>query len=531
MHSSVLIESRLPCPLCNSSDAYHKYSDGHGYCFSCNQYTPAEGGTNVLVSDGPATYEFLPWRGIARETMARYGVKTKIDREGKPISIGFPYANGSFKIRWLDRKDFYSEGDISKAGLFGKNLFSAGSHRFVTLTEGEADALSLYQVCRSPVVSVQSASSALRDCIADRSWLNSFERVYLAFDADAPGRSAAREVARLFDYNKVFQVKFTKRKDANAYLEAGEADELLNIWNNAKKYVPENVVSSFSEFKDILNAEEPPSISFPWPKLNSMTYGMRMGESVLITAQEKVGKTELMHAIEHHILKETDYNVAAIFIEEPKRRHLQAVAGIEIGKQIRLPDSGVTDDQTYDALKVALRRDDRLYVYSHFGSDDPDVLLDTIRFLVTACDCRVVMFDHISMAVSGLAGDDERRALDYLSTRLEMMVKELGFLLIFVSHVNDDGKTRGSRYISKVADVRIDLSRDLQSGDERTRNSLLLTLAFSRFSSESGPAGTLLFDPVTGRFTQLSSFAEAGNEQQQTFGYADNRGNQNVVYH
>jgi len=67
--------------------------------------------------------------------------------------------------------------------------------------------------------------------------------------------------------------------------------------------------------------------------------------------------------------------------------------------------------------------DDRLFLYSHFGSDEPDIFLDTVRFLVTACQCGVVIVDHITMVCSGLSGEDERRALDYISTRLEMMVR------------------------------------------------------------------------------------------------------------
>ena len=35
------------------------------------------------------------------------------------------------------------------------------------------------------------------------------------------------------------------------------------------------------------------------------------------------------------------------------------------------------------------------------------------------------------MAVSGLGDEDERKALDYISTRLAMMVKELDFALLF----------------------------------------------------------------------------------------------------
>jgi hypothetical protein len=96
-----------------------------------------------------------------------------------------------------------------------------------------------------------------------------------------------------------------------------------------------------------------------------------------------------------------------------------------------------------------------------------------------------------------LGGDNERRALDYLATQLEMMVKELDFSLIAVSHVNDDGLTRGSRAISHVADIRIDLSRDIQSADPVVRRTMQMTVSKNRFCGRTGPAGTLLFDPET----------------------------------
>jgi len=35
-----------------------------------------------------------------------------------------------------------------------------------------------------------------------------------------------------------------------------------------------------------------------------------------------------MHSIEHQLLTETDDAIGAIFLEEPKRRHLQAIAGL-----------------------------------------------------------------------------------------------------------------------------------------------------------------------------------------------------------
>jgi len=494
---SEVTELHKPCPDCGSSDALCTYDDGHSYCFSCLNYTPPQGAM-IGLSD-LFSYEYLPYRGITDDTMRFFDVKTKINSEGKPVSMGFKYPNDAYKIRTLDKKGFYTQGEIGKAHLYGRDRFAASPRKTITICEGELDALSLYQVLRSPVVSVKSASTAGTDVAVERSWLNEFERVYLAFDGDEAGRRAAAAVAKHFDPNKVYQVRFPGggRKDANDYLRHGERDELAQLWYNAKRYLPEQIVSDFTEFEKILHEVPRTGVNYPWPTLNYMTYGIRTGESVLITAQEGVGKTEVMHAILHNLLTSTSAAVGSIFLEEPKKRLLQAIAGIDLRGPVHLPDSGVSDDQTFEALRRVVQVDDRLHVYSHFGSDDPEVILDTIRFLVSARMCRYILLDHITMVVSGLGGDNERRALDYLSTRLEMMVKELDFALIVVSHVNDDGLTRGSRNISKIADMRIDLSRDIKSADPIVRRTTHLMISKNRFCGRTGPAGTLLFDPET----------------------------------
>jgi twinkle protein len=308
---------------------------------------------------------------------------------------------------------------------------------------------------------------------------------------------AAHGVARLFDFNKVYLVKFTKRKDANEYLENGEGDELRRIWWNSKRFIPEGIISSFSEFEKILKDPTKVGVSYPFPTLTGMTYGIRLGESVLVTAQEGVGKTEFMHSVEYHLLKETNDNVGAIYLEEGKQRHLQAIAGQHLKAPCHIPDGGVSSDEAYSALVAAVGRDERLHIYSHFGSDDPEILLDRIRFLVSACACRYILLDHLTMCVSGSGVEDERRTLDYLSTHLETMVKDLQFALIVVSHVNDAGQTRGSRYISKIADIRIDLHRDITNVDPSVRNTTVFTISKNRFCGKTGYAGKAVFDPVS----------------------------------
>ena len=482
---------------CGSSDAYFLYGDGHGHCFSCGyHYFPNKG--FIDLSD-TFTYEYLDYRGISAATYRRYNAKTKVNAEGKPVSIGYPHREPEvFKVRSLEEKKFYYVGEV-KRGCFGVDKFVAGSNQNLIITEGYEDALSCNEVCRCPAISVQSSGTAAADCAVDRAFINSFDRIYLAFDADERGREAAASVAKLFDYSKVYELKFPggKLKDANDFLQQGQRDDLLNVFRNAKKYLPDSIISSFADFKKIIAEVPKVGIPYPFPTLTYMTYGIRTGETVLITAQEGIGKTEVMHAIEHQILRETKDAVGAIFLEEPKRRHLQALAGIHLQRPVHLPDCGVEDDTIFEAVQKVIGDDDRLHIYSHFGSDDPEHILDTIRFLVSARGCRYILLDHITMVVSGLGGENERRALDYLSTRLEMMVKELDFALILVSHVNDDGLTRGSRNISKICDIRINLHRDVLNNDPIIRRTTNVVVGKNRFCGRTGPAGQLLFDPAT----------------------------------
>ena len=123
--------------------------------------------------------------------------------------------------------------------------------------------------------------------------------------------------------------------------------------------------------------------------------------------------------------------------------------------------------------------------------------IDKIRFLVSACECPYVFLDHITMVVTGLADQDQTKALDYLSTKLAMMVEDLNFGLVFISHVNDEGLTRGSRNISKIAHTWIHMDRDVTAGNEISKNTTHLTIRKNRFAGRTGPAGRLIFDPDT----------------------------------
>ena len=498
---SKLIRSHLPCPTCGSSDALSEYDDGHKFCFSCNEYF--HGDTHLThetsSDDFEYTYQYIPTRGLTAATMEKFNILTKVDPNGVPVAHGYTYPNGAVKIRDLLKKDFRSKGDMSNATLFGKDRFQSGSSRGITICEGELDAASVYQLLGSkyPAVSVRSASSARKDCAAEFEYLNSFENIYLCFDGDEPGQRACAEVAGLFNFNKVFHVKLDKYKDANDYLVHGAEKEFLSTWHNSQKFLPEGIISSFSEFDEILKQEKATSVaSYPWATLQDLTKGIRYGEVVLLTAMEGVGKTEIFRGLEYHLLQTTDANIGVIHLEEGKQRFLLGLAGYDL-KTAAHHDPYLSFEDKSAAMKRAIRNDNRLHYYSHFGSDDPDIILDSIRFMAGACECKFIFLDHITMLVSGNADGDERRVLDYISTKLAQMVEELDFCLFLISHINDDGKTRGSRNISKIADLHVQLVRDLDSSDPIVRNTTNLLVKKNRFAAQTGPGGALYFDKET----------------------------------
>lgn len=462
--------------------------------------------------------------------MERYGVRTKIIN-GKPFALGFVYPNGATKVRKLEgpkHEAFYSVdnkaegslGYISKAGLFGKDKFASSGAKYVTITEGELDALSLAQVLgpKSPVVSVQSSGTARRDCVLDWDWLNAFERIYLAFDGDEPGQRAAREVAALFDYDKCYHVRFERHKDANEYLQAGEAEELNRIWWNSRRFAPEGVDSTLDKFKELMLQRPTRGASYPFPTLNAMTYGIKpdQGEVILLKALEGVGKTKILHMMQHSLLKETsdDTGVGIIHLEESKGDLLRALVGIETGIPLVLPGQTISQNEVDDSLDRLVRKDDRLHVLDYPGSNDPELLLDTVRFLVVARHCRYVFVDTLSMVFSGGAEKDERLAIDHFITKVVKLARELSFACIITAHLNTQGLTRGSTYPDKACHTVIVAERNVKGVDptdghlisEEEKNTINLWLIKNRLGQKTGPAGKLIFDPRTFTLEEKDAF-------------------------
>jgi twinkle protein len=535
-----------PCPLCDSSDAVGINKDRSAKCFSCDEFMPnyddASKGKDMevnkikplvqqqqQVNDIAGTYSALTDRKIKLETAKKYGVKAQHDLQGRVTKHFYPYYNGhelsATKCRNVNDKGFFLQGTYSDTGLFGQQLFKSG--KYITITEGECDAMAAYELLGSKwaVVSIKrGAAGAVRDIKESLEFFDDFENIIIAFDNDKAGKEASTKVARLFKPSKARIMTLpTGCKDPNDMLRQNKHKQFTEAWWSAKTYTPSGVINVSEQREKFHNREKKESVPYPYEGLNKKLYGMRQGELVTLTGGTGLGKSSVTREIEHWLINQTKDNVGIIALEEDWRRTIDGILSIEANArlyidQVRERYSKEELDKLFDILYDGQNKN-RVWVHAHFGANELDEIFSKIRFMIIGCGCKWVVVDHLHMLVSASTEGDERRTIDSIMTKLRSIVEETGAGLILVSHLRRiDGNKghengievnlshlRGSQSIAQLSDCVLALERNQQSDDHQESQTTKVRVLKSRYTGDVGMACHLLYDNETGRLKEVSN--------------------------
>ena len=465
----------------------------------------------------------IPDRRINLATAQRYGVTVEYGTDGQIVKHHYPYhdkdtgvAIGT-KVRIVDNKSFYATGGFDNAGLFGQQAFKSGG-KYITVTEGEADALAVNEMFdgKWPVVSIRSgAAGAAKDIKANLEWLETFENVVICFDNDKVGQEAARSVLDLFTPNKAKNVCLPM-KDAGDMLKARKVQDFVKEWWNAKTYQPDGIVAGKDTWDMIIKQSNVKSIDYPWACLNEYTHGFRRQELVTITSGSGMGKSQIVRELEHYLLGATEDNIGILALEEDIPKTALGIMSIEANKQLHL-DKTVTQEEKKGYWDRTMGSG-RVFMFDHWGSTSEDNLLGRIRYMAKGLDCKWIILDHLSIVVSDQDNGDERKAIDSIMTNLRKLVQETGVGLFLVSHLRrpsgakaheDGGKIslgelRGSAAIAQLSDIVIGLERDQQHADPEIRNTTCVRVLKNRFVGLTGPACYLYYDKESGRMIETN---------------------------
>jgi twinkle protein len=201
-----------------------------------------------------------------------------------------------------------------------------------------------------------------------------------------------------------------------------------------------------------------------------------------------------------------------MMLEENTRRTALGLMGLVVNKPLHQDRDGVTEEQLRAAFTATLGTN-RLYLYDHFGSTDIDNLLNKVRYMAKGLNCGWIILDHLSIVVSALEGNDERRMIDRAMTLLRTLVEETGIGLLVVSHLkrpegrgHEEGahtslsQLRGSHAIAQLSDIVIGLERDQQ--DPEKADQTTVRVLKNRFSGDTGETGVLFYNKATGRLNE-----------------------------
>ncbi len=499
-----------------SQAAVHHYERGDGQVISIQQKPKRSLEMTGVVAA-------IPDRRINEATAKRYGVTVEYGTDGQIVKHHYPYHDKDTgavigtKVRAVETKNFYATGGFDNAGLFGQQAFKSGG-KYITITEGEADALAVNEMFdgKWPVVSIRSgAAGASKDIKANLEWLETFDNVVICFDSDKAGQEAARSVLDLFTPNKAKNLELSM-KDAGDMLKARKVQDFVKEWWNAKSYRPDGIVAGNETWDMIIKQSDVKSIDYPWACLNEYTHGFRKQELVTITSGSGMGKSQIVRELEHYLLGATEDNIGILALEEDIPKTALGIMSIEANKQLHL-DKSVSQEEKKGYWDNTLGSG-RIFMFDHWGSTNEDNLLGRIRYMAKGLDCKWIILDHLSIVVSDQETGDERKAIDSIMTNLRKLVQETGVGLFLVSHLRrpsgakaheDGGKIslgelRGSAAIAQLSDIVLGLERDQQHADPEIRNTTCVRVLKNRFVGLTGPACYLYYDKESGRMIETN---------------------------
>jgi twinkle protein len=409
----------------------------------------------------------LPSRELRLESLEYFGYRVGLSMsDGQtPEIIYRPYTfDGvfrSYKAKVLSNKKTWSIGDQKEVDLFGwSQAIHTGNQRLI-ITEGEEDAVAMYQMIRDynqntqyadmipAVVSLaHGASAAVRDLSRLSNKIRMyFKEIVLAFDMDEVGQDWANRV--ISEALPEAKLALLPAKDANACLLEGRSKACVKavLWNSIK---PKNThIVRGSELRE--KAKQRPEWGKPWPfeGLTRLTRGRRRGETIYFGAGVKMGKSELVDTIAKQIIVVDNLPCFLAKPEQDPARTYKMLVGKAAGRIFHDP-SIEFDEEAFEKAEPLIG--DKALIVDSYQFVGWDNLKDDLRYAAVAEGVEDAIIDPVTSFTAGMSSSETNEFLNGFAAELAAMSKDLNFTAYIFCHLKapDNGPTheRGGQVLS-----------------------------------------------------------------------------------
>lgn len=505
-----------------------------------------EGSRNEKVEKSPeeiaaalaevAEYPFkaLTSRAINLAVAERFGVRVAVSEQdgSTPVQHYYPKCVDGmitgYKIRNLEFKAFWAIGKATGCDFFGMEQAQLGDvyTRKLFIFEDELSAMSGFQalvqhstatIKPACVALADGAGSAASQIARNQAFVSRFEEVVVCMDNDDAGEEAVRKVRSMLPHVKVARIpKGLKKdgspiKDANDLLMENRSLELANALRyNAAKESPAGASTVADCLEDAMKKPEW-GMSYPWPGLTELTFGLRIGDVIAIGGGVGGGKTLIAHELSAHLINEHKQKVGVFMLEETPGNTLKNIAGKSANIPFHRPDAEFDPDLLRNEI---LKYDGSLFLYKNFGQNDWEDIKRCIRFWVVEHGVKFIFLDNITALVSHLTATEINTEVAKISVELAGLCNELEFTCFIFSHLNppkggapheEGGQVQevqftGSRGLMRFSQLILGFERNKQ-GEGDDKNLSQIRVLKDRYFGQTGIIPTK-YDPNTGRLTQ-----------------------------
>ena len=347
--------------------------------------------TAIAENDGEEEEEKLSLEDEERE---------KINRE-----LG-PWMTRRIKARSIDSKaNQRLDPPGGGWGLFGWHTVPSSTKELV-LTEGEYDAMAVYQATGRAAVSLPNGCRSLPVEILPL--LERFDKIVLWCDNDGPGQEGAEQFARKIGLGRCVLVRPpgpNAPKDANDALREGhDLEELIQ----RAQVVPHENILTFSEIREqviheICNPHEYAGTQISsLPTLTNILKGVRRGEMTVITGPTGSGKTTFLSQLSLDFAEEGVNCLWGSF--EVKNTKLMLKLLRQFARE-PLPKSHDLLSADGDAKEILEGIADRfselpLHFMRFHGGSEVDDIVDAMEYAVYVHDVEHIILDNLQFMMN-----------------------------------------------------------------------------------------------------------------------------------
>lgn len=403
----------------------------------------------------PEALEYFRKRGISEQTLKMNQIGGKITRfssrdEADCLVLAFPYIKDKIvNVQFRAEDKRFKMAPKAEVCMYGfQNMVTDGvvNYSRLYITEGQVDALSLYETGFQNVMSVPNGSPFEEEGKAKRnppmefledpdfvSLMSSISEVVFVTDTDYQGRRLREELAKRLGVDKCYKVSYPSDcKDANDVLVKHGPQALVDCLLSPSPMI--DGLCQISDLEDSLlqfYAEGlTGGISTGIQELDEV-FTLGEGQLVVVTGTPESYKSVFVENIAVNIAVNYGYHTAIYSPEsQPVQMQIARMCSMHNGLKFGEPDDH--DRMPYQDFKKSYEFLNKHITFMQPPNHTLDELLDLYQVSILANGTKVCILDPYSKI--NWEGDDEHKFIRTMLNRLGAFAVKNKIIMILVAH-------------------------------------------------------------------------------------------------